>query len=80
MAAAELICRLLALLRLYRTSFWSGMQAHWCSPVELIGAAVHRAGSRRSIMVYLVSDIPYLVQTEIKKETAELHHFHFLKF
>lgn len=61
--SAELICRLLALLRLYRTSFWSAMQARWCSPVELRGAAVHGAGSRHSIMVYLVSDICKLVRT-----------------
>lgn len=62
--SAELICRLLALLRLYRTSFWSGMPARWCSPVELRGAAVHGAGSRRSITVYLESDIRKAVQTE----------------
>lgn len=64
--SAELICRLLALLRLYRTSFWSGMQARRCSPVELRGAAVHGAGSRHSIMAYLVSDIHQRAQTEGK--------------
>lgn len=64
--SAELICRLLALLRLYRTSFWSGMQARRCSPVELRGAAVHGAGSRHSIMAYLVSDIRQRAQTEGK--------------
>lgn len=62
--SAELICRLLALLRLYRTSFWSGMPARWCSPVELRGAAVHGAGSRRSITVYLESDVRKAAQTE----------------
>lgn len=45
--SAELICRLLALLGLYRTSSWSGMQARCCSPVEPRGAAVHGDASRR---------------------------------
>lgn len=55
--SVELICRLLALLRLYRTSFWSRMQAWVCSPLELRGVSMQAPGSHHSIMGYCVSDI-----------------------
>lgn len=48
--SAELICRLLALLRLYRTSFWSGMQALFCSPLQLRGVPTQAPGSQHSII------------------------------
>jgi len=55
--SVELICRLLALLRLYRTSFWSRMRARVCSPLELRGVSVQAPGSHHSIMGYRVSDM-----------------------
>lgn len=55
--SVELICRLLALLQLYRTSFWSGMQARVCSPVELRGVSIQEPGSLHSITGSCVSDI-----------------------
>lgn len=56
------------------------MQARWCSPVELRGAAVHGAGSRHSITAYLVFDICKRAQTERNGVVKELRHFHILKF
>lgn len=49
--SVELICRLLALLQLYRTSFWSGMQGWVCSPLELRGVSIQASGSPHSIIV-----------------------------
>lgn len=51
----ELICRLLALLRLYGTSFWSTMQARVRSPVQPRGVSVQALGSQHSIMSYCLS-------------------------
>lgn len=48
--SVELICRLLALLRLYRTSFWSGMQARVCGPLELRGLSMRAPCSHHSII------------------------------
>lgn len=60
--SVELICRLLALLRLYRTSFWSRMQARVCSPLELRGVSMQAPGSHHSIMGCCASDIERRVQ------------------
>lgn len=64
--SVELICRLLALLRLYRTSFWSRMQARVCSPLELRGVSIQAPGSHHSIMGYCVSDTRRQVQNTSK--------------
>ena len=60
--SVELICRLLALLRLYRTSFWSRMQARVCSPLELRGVSIEAPGSHHSIMGCCVSDTKRLTR------------------
>lgn len=64
--SAELICRLLALLQLYRTSFWSRMWARVCGPLELRGVSMKAPGSHHSIMGYCVFDIErHMQNTEV---------------
>lgn len=76
--SAELICRLLALLGLYRTSSWSGMQARCCSPVEPRGAAVHGDASRR--FHHALPSLPHPQACRKNKKNparqAALRHFH----